>query len=84
MSLSVHSVQAVFTNNTFQIYVDRSLAYEGNLLTSLTPAINPEESIPDPTDTKPPTWDDRPTIPDPNARKPDWWYRTLPVLHHSC
>lgn len=63
----------MFTNNTFQIYVDRVLAYEGSLLTSLTPPINPEEMISDPTDTKPASWDDRPTIPDPNARKPDWW-----------
>jgi hypothetical protein len=51
----------VFTNNTYHIYIDRVLAVEGNLLTSLSPPINPPEMIVDPTDKKPADWVDNPT-----------------------
>jgi calnexin len=67
-------------DNSFQILVDDVVASEGNLLTSLTPPINPPSEIDDPTDKKPADWVDEAKIPDPDATKPDDWDEDQPAF----
>jgi len=44
----------------------------------MTPPINPEKEIDDPSDSKPEEWDEREKIPDPAATKPDDWDEDAP------
>jgi hypothetical protein len=65
-------------DNTFSISVDNKVVSSGNLLTDLSPAINPEAEIVDTNDSKPESWDDREMIPDPDATKPENWDESAP------
>lgn len=60
-------------DNTFEILVDQTVVNSGNLLTDMTPPINPPAEIEDPDDHKPEDWDERPKIQDPDATKPEDW-----------
>jgi calnexin len=65
-------------DNSFQIYIDKELEAEGNLLTDMVPPLFPPSEVDDPNDRKPADWVDSPTMPDPNARKPDSWDDSIP------
>jgi len=65
-------------DNTFSVSVDNKVVTSGNLLTDLSPPINPEAEITDTNDSKPETWDDREMIPDPDASKPENWDESAP------
>lgn len=67
-------------NNTIQIFIDMKLVKEANLFTDLTPAINPEKELDDPTDFKPADWVDEAKMKDPNAVKPDDWDESQPAM----
>lgn len=60
-------------DNSFEIFIDKKSAKKGNLLTHMTPPINPPKDIDDPSDKKPSDWVDEAEIDDPEASKPlDW------------
>jgi len=65
-------------DNSFAVYVDQQEVQSGNLLTDMTPPVNPPKQIEDPDDVKPENWDERETIPDPEATKPDDWDEEAP------
>lgn len=65
-------------SNNFEIFLDDRSVGKGNLLTDLSPEINPPKEIVDPNDTKPADWDERPQIEDPEATKPDDWDDNAP------
>lgn len=65
-------------DNSFSVSVDNKVVSSGNLLTDLSPAINPEAEIVDVNDSKPETWDDREMIADPEASKPENWDESAP------
>lgn len=65
-------------DNSFQIYIDKELEAEGNLLTDMVPPMFPPSEVDDPNDRKPADWVDSPTMPDPNAKKPDSWDDSIP------
>ena len=65
-------------DNRYQIFIDQNEFNKGSLLTDLSPPINPEKEIVDPSDKKPESWDDREKIPDPDATKPDDWDENEP------
>lgn len=69
-----------FPDNTFQVFVDGSLANSGNLLENMTPPVNPPIEIPDENDKKPADWDERENIVDPNAKKPEDWDESAPAM----
>ncbi|XP_018592834.2 calnexin [Scleropages formosus] len=66
-------------DNSFEILVDQTVINSGNLLTDMTPAINPPAEIEDPDDHKPEDWDERPKIQDPDAVKPEDWDEDAPA-----
>ena len=53
--------------------MDQTVVNSGNLLTDMTPAVNPAAEIEDPEDSKPEDWDEMPKIQDPAAVKPEDW-----------
>lgn len=63
----------VNSDNSFEVLVDQTVVNSGNLLTDVTPAVNPPAEIEDPNDHKPEDWDERPKIQDPDAVKPEDW-----------
>jgi calnexin len=67
-------------DNGFEIYIDKKLSKSGNLLTDMTPSVNPDEMIDDPEDKKPADWVDEVKIPEPGATKPDDWDESAPAM----
>mmetsp|Transcript_20906 Transcript_20906/g.30105 ORF Transcript_20906/g.30105 Transcript_20906/m.30105 type:complete len:528 (+) Transcript_20906:89-1672(+) len=67
-------------DNSFEMYIDKELQSKGNLLSSMTPSVNPPATIDDPTDHKPADWVDEAKIPDPEATKPEDWDETQPAM----
>jgi len=65
-------------DNSFSVSMDNKVISSGNLLTDLSPAINPPAEIVDEADEKPEDWDDREMIPDPEATKPEDWDEDAP------
>ncbi|KAM9513972.1 calnexin-like isoform 1-T1 [Salvelinus alpinus] len=65
-------------DNSFEVLVDQTVVNSGNLLTDMTPPINPAAEIEDPDDHKPEDWDERPKIQDPDAVKPEDWDEDAP------
>ncbi|XP_041706754.2 calnexin isoform X1 [Coregonus clupeaformis] len=65
-------------DNSFEVLVDQTVVNSGNLLTDVTPPINPAAEIEDPDDHKPEDWDERPKIQDPDAVKPEDWDEDAP------
>uniref|UniRef100_A0A8C7US17 Calnexin n=1 Tax=Oncorhynchus mykiss TaxID=8022 RepID=A0A8C7US17_ONCMY len=65
-------------DNSFEVLVDQAVVNSGNLLTDMTPPINPAAEIEDPDDHKPEDWDERPKIQDPDAVKPEDWDEDAP------
>lgn len=53
--------------------MDQTVVNSGNLMTDMTPPVNPPAEIEDPDDQKPEDWDERPKIQDPSAVKPEDW-----------
>uniref|UniRef100_A0A667ZAR2 Calnexin n=1 Tax=Myripristis murdjan TaxID=586833 RepID=A0A667ZAR2_9TELE len=66
-------------DNSFELLVDQTVVNSGNLLSDMTPPINPPAEIEDPDDRKPEDWDERPKIQDPDATKPDDWDEDAPA-----
>uniref|UniRef100_A0A8D2B4Z0 Calmegin n=1 Tax=Sciurus vulgaris TaxID=55149 RepID=A0A8D2B4Z0_SCIVU len=66
-------------DDTFEVLVDQIVVNKGSLLEDVAPPINPPKEIDDPTDVKPPDWDERVKIPDPNAVKPEDWDESEPA-----
>ncbi|XP_008103057.2 calnexin isoform X1 [Anolis carolinensis] len=66
-------------DNSFEILVDQTVVNSGNLLSDMTPAVNPPREIEDPNDQKPEDWDERAKIADPDAVKPDDWDEDAPA-----
>lgn len=60
--------------------IDLFSQMSGNILTDMTPPIQPPGEIPDPEDKKPDDWDDRERIQDPEASKPEDWDEDAPKL----
>jgi calnexin len=69
---------ALHSDNSFEIFVDTKTARKGNLLTHMTPAINPPETIPDVEDKKPSDWVDDKMMIDETATKPEDWDENQP------
>lgn len=65
-------------DNSFEIQIDGEQSASGDLLTSMTPSINPPKEIDDPSDVKPSDWIDDPMMPDPEVIKPDDWDEDAP------
>ncbi|KAG7270191.1 hypothetical protein CRUP_016025 [Coryphaenoides rupestris] len=66
-------------DNSFEVLVDQTVVNSGNLLTDMSPAVNPTAEIEDPDDHKPEDWDERPKIQDPDAVKPEDWDEDAPA-----
>ncbi|KAG9346585.1 hypothetical protein JZ751_006896 [Albula glossodonta] len=66
-------------DNSFEILIDQTVVNSGNLLSDMTPAVNPPAEIEDPDDHKPEDWDERPKIQDPEAVKPEDWDEDAPA-----
>uniref|UniRef100_A0A1A8IA34 Calnexin n=1 Tax=Nothobranchius kuhntae TaxID=321403 RepID=A0A1A8IA34_NOTKU len=66
-------------DNSFEVLVDQTVVNSGNLLTDMTPPVNPPAEIEDPDDHKPEDWDERPKIQDPDAVKPEDWDEDAPA-----
>uniref|UniRef100_A0A665UGL4 Calnexin n=1 Tax=Echeneis naucrates TaxID=173247 RepID=A0A665UGL4_ECHNA len=66
-------------DNSFEVLVDQTVVNSGNLLTDMTPPVNPPAEIEDPEDQKPEDWDERPKIQDPEAVKPEDWDEDAPA-----
>jgi len=60
-------------DNTFEIQVDGVKKASGDLLTSMTPPIEPPKEVDDPSDSKPSDWVDEAKMTDPSASKPEDW-----------
>ncbi|KAL3973477.1 anoctamin-2 [Sarotherodon galilaeus] len=69
----------VNSDNSFEVLVDQTVVNSGNLLTDMTPAVNPPAEIEDPDDHKPEDWDERPKIQDPDSVKPEDWDEDAPA-----
>ncbi|XP_072251284.1 calnexin isoform X1 [Leuresthes tenuis] len=69
----------VNSDNSFEVLVDQTVVNSGNLLTDMTPPVNPPAEIEDPNDQKPEDWDERPKIQDPDAVKPEDWDEDAPA-----
>lgn len=67
-------------DGSYEILIDQNTVNSGALSTDMTPAINPEAEIDDPSDEKPSDWDDKEKIPDPMATKPEDWDEEAPKL----
>lgn len=70
----------VRSDNSFEIFVDAVSSKKGDLLTSMSPAVNPPSEIDDPKDVKPADWVDEASITDSNAVKPDDWDEDQPRM----
>ncbi|CAN9514631.1 unnamed protein product [Ophioblennius macclurei] len=66
-------------DNSFEVLVDLTVVNSGNLLTDVTPPVNPPAEIEDPDDHKPEDWDERAKIQDPDAVKPEDWDEDAPA-----
>ncbi|XP_050092720.1 calnexin-like isoform X1 [Anopheles aquasalis] len=66
-------------DNTYTIRIDHKTINEGDLLSNVTPPVNPPAEIDDPNDLKPENWDDREMIPDPESKKPQDWDENEPA-----
>ncbi|XP_061896001.1 calnexin [Entelurus aequoreus] len=66
-------------DNSFEVLVDQTVVNSGNMLTDMSPPINPLAEIEDPDDHKPEDWDERPKIQDPDAVKPEDWDEDAPA-----
>lgn len=67
-------------DNSYEVLMDMSSIYSGNMLKDLVPSVQPPTQIFDPLDTKPSDWDDNEYIPDPEqSQKPDDWDETQPT-----
>ncbi|GCB60670.1 calnexin-like [Scyliorhinus torazame] len=66
-------------DNSFEMLIDQTVVSKGNMLSDMTPPINPPKEIDDPNDRKPEDWDERPKIPDPDAQKPEDWDEKAPA-----
>ncbi|XP_055016358.1 calnexin [Boleophthalmus pectinirostris] len=66
-------------DNSFEVLVDQTVVNSGNLLTDVTPPVNPPAEIEDPDDQKPEDWDERAKIQDPDATKPEDWDEDAPA-----
>uniref|UniRef100_A0A3P8W570 Calnexin n=1 Tax=Cynoglossus semilaevis TaxID=244447 RepID=A0A3P8W570_CYNSE len=60
-------------DNSFEVLIDNTVVNSGNLLTDMTPSVNPPAEIEDPNDHKPEDWDERAKIQDPDSVKPEDW-----------
>lgn len=72
-NLSLLPPTVVNSDNSFEVLVDQMVVNSGNLLTDMTPAVNPTAEIEDPDDHKPEDWDERAKIQDPDSVKPEDW-----------
>jgi len=61
------------SDNSFEVFVDKTSSAKGNLLTDFDPPLIPSKQIDDPSDEKPEDWVDDAKISDPEASKPDDW-----------
>lgn len=68
----------VHSNNTYVIKQNDVEVKTGSLLEDFSPAVNPEEEIDDPNDSKPEDWVDKARIADPEATKPEDWDEDAP------
>jgi len=66
-------------DNTFEVQVDGVKKASGDLLTAMTPPINPPKEIDDPADSKPGEWVEDPKMNDPDSSKPDEWDEDEPA-----
>ncbi|XP_035825460.1 calnexin isoform X2 [Aplysia californica] len=66
-------------DNSYELKVDNGVVASGDLLSNMSPPVNPPKEIEDPNDKKPADWDDREKIADPDAKKPDDWDETEPA-----
>ncbi|XP_061747860.1 calnexin isoform X2 [Nerophis ophidion] len=66
-------------DNSFEVLVDQTVVNSGNMLTDMSPPVNPLAEIEDPDDHKPEDWDERPKIQDPDAVKPEDWDEDAPA-----
>jgi len=60
-------------DNTFEIQVDGVKKASGDLLTSMSPAVNPPKEVDDSSDSKPSDWVEEAKMGDPSASKPEDW-----------
>jgi calnexin len=60
-------------DNSFDVQIDGEKKKSGDLLTSMSPPINPPKEIDDPEDSKPGDWINEPKMSDPAATKPEDW-----------
>lgn len=60
-------------DNTFEVQIDGVKKASGDLLTAMTPPINPPQEIDDSSDKKPSDWIDEAKMDDPASAKPDDW-----------
>jgi len=65
-------------DNSFEVQVDGVKQASGNLLTSMSPSINPAKEIDDSTDSKPSDWVEEAKMDDSSASKPDDWDEAEP------
>jgi len=65
-------------DQTFDIKIDGESVKSGSLLEDFTPAVNPDEEVDDPNDTKPEDWIEDARISDPDATKPADWDEEAP------
>jgi calnexin len=65
-------------NNSFQIRINDKLVKSGSLLTDFEPPVNPPYLIDDPTDSRPPDWDDRQFVINETASQPPDWNESEP------
>lgn len=75
-TLAIHGA-----DNSFEIYIDKKKAAQGNLHKDMEPPINAPIEIDDPAEVKPEDWVDEPSIPDPDAVKPDDWDEVSCLSH---
>jgi len=66
-------------DNTFEVQVDGVKKASGDLLTDMSPPINPPKDIDDPEDKKPEDWVMDPKMSDPESSKPDEWDEDEPA-----
>jgi hypothetical protein len=60
-------------NNDFEIYIDKKVAFKGNLFTHMDPPVIPLKNIDDVTDMKPEDWVMDVQMRDSSAVKPEEW-----------
>lgn len=66
-------------DNSFSIFIDQKQVNSGNLLSDVSPAVNPPAEVEDKDDKKPEDWDEREYIADPEATKPEEWDEDAPA-----